>query len=239
MRSPHRRTILLILLGFAGLFAFRQVRVHGINNPEKALTLPPQSNQRSSTPSMREARPLLRGRFSSKSRQEMRKCFPETSKTLLAASQTLADFSVWILHEHGNIQSEELQWKNIHIRLPNGEIRRIRLDKSSGDGSGGEGELTLHIFREDEQGFPFPVEIPAQDSFHPTKEVIDFYLSQGQQIYELQSSRLIYGDSSEAELTLENGAVASIHFMSSSRSIGCDIERETHEIDCKCIRSPR
>ncbi|MCM2279595.1 MAG: hypothetical protein NDJ89_16090 [Oligoflexia bacterium] len=164
--------------------------------------------------------------LSGNSRAEIRRCLdldPEKTPTSL---ETLIR---QLVSENGETAKPYLKFKNVHLRLPSGEKRRLHLFSDSGPD--GKPVLRLRIFSEDTEGLPVPLPVSPDLMINPAPERMLALEAEGTR--ELSEEALSLRTPSQMiDWTVRNGRITQLFWVGRERSLGCALS-DHEECDCR------
>lgn len=128
----------------------------------------------------------------------------------------------------GQSSTRYRKYRNVHVRLPSGEKRRLQLFSDSTPD--GKPVMRLRVFGEDAEGLPVPISIPESHSSNPDESLIQSYLAGGTPEF-TEESLSWQGSTGTVEWTEENGRVRELHWVGGGRSLGC---ARPDIADCEC-----
>jgi hypothetical protein len=172
---------------------------------------------------------------------EIAKCIP-SARQATATVRTLSEAYQALTQSQGGVTERTELRRNVHIALPNGEKRRIRLSPLEQGDAGPSAtrvrSTKLQVFTEDAEGLPVPMQIPKSDSINPSPETVKSYLSMGKETYRESLSQLRLKSGATVDVHEENGFVRLLQVGTPGASLGCAVEEISHEADCQCLSQP-
>lgn len=132
----------------------------------------------------------------------------------------------------GEVASRELDWKNVHLTLPNGEKRRIRLEVEpiSEEASG----LRLKYYGVDSEELPIPLPLPENQSLNPSEAFIASLEGEGQITLREEAHRGIYTKGSELYYVERNGTLSELEINHLGKSVKCQ-NLQSPKGSCNCF----
>jgi len=135
-------------------------------------------------------------------------------------------------NELGDLVATETEWKNVHMTLPNGEKRRLRMEveATSEEGSA----LTLKYFGVDKEDLPIPIPLTKEQSRNPSPEYITSIENQGKVTLREEARRGLYSKGAEIYYTERNGSISELEISYQGKSVKCQDLHSDHGI-CNCF----
>lgn len=120
----------------------------------------------------------------------------------------------------GNVYENQLDWKNVHLTLPNGEKRRLHFEIEA---LGEENTATrLRYFGVDSEDLPLPLPLPDdQPGLNPSAELVESLESQGQITLREEAHRATYGNGAEIYYVERNGVLSEVEINFQGNSVKC------------------
>jgi hypothetical protein len=128
---------------------------------------------------------------------------------------------------------DEIDFKNFHYTLPNGEQRRlqIRIDE---DPQGGVYKV-LKLYKLDNEGLPEPIAVDKKIAHNPTEDTIESFLSEGSISFTQDIGNRIFSEKNYISFVKENGQLQSLEVYRDNRVLRCSVN--INEVtNCKCNR---
>lgn len=134
------------------------------------------------------------------------------------------------LRKTSNVQSLTL-WKNYHLKNKNGDKYTLRVLKEPLEGSQVERDV-FQLFKEDESGFPWPVELKKQDKLY-SQEKLSSYLSQNTLI-NTQSANQVYSEEIELLYQTEDQIITELKVTQEGKYTEC--RSSENKWLCRCVQ---
>lgn len=241
-----QKKILLLLLVLAALGAALKLRTrtsasspNGDSHPTAAEALPVRpSSSPSQTLSAEVPAPMgsssagaslpLLGPFL----PQIGRCLGIRNSLNESAEMSLSALTSSLQNELGPLMENRLDWKNIHLTLPQGEKRRLRLEVEalSEESSG----LRLKYYGVDKEDLPVPLPLPPEQSLNPTDTFIASLEGEGQVTLREEAHRGLYSQGSEIFYVERNGALSEFEISHQGKSVKCQ-DLQTSEALCQCF----
>ncbi len=156
--------------------------------------------------------------------QELKKCFPNIKAISINPSDSFEEFLEKL---YFNLRSEmggpgnKLQdWHNVHLVLPTGKERRVRL--YSDEDENGKLIQQLQFFSLDTEGLPEIIAIPPEDATNPSRETIQQYMESGDIKFEEKAFTETFSPSDDYLQTVErNGQTNQLEAHLGNRIFKC------------------
>ena len=133
----------------------------------------------------------------------------------------------------GSPKVEEFDWQNTHIKLPNGEIRRIRVYS---DITADERKIKeLQFFKLDHEDLPVHIKIPKSDSYNPSNAVIKKYLSKGDVFFKEDAFTLHFKNNTYMKVIKTNNLVTNLEVHLKNKYLRC-VATSNQPIFCECFK---
>jgi len=238
------KKILLILLLLAALGAALKLRIQtAAPSPEEdsrptaaeeALPVRPSSSSSPTRPLSTEIPPSsgaslpLLGPFL----PQIGRCLGIRNSLNETAEMSLSALNSSLQNELGPLTENRLDWKNIHLTLPHGEKRRLRLEVEalSEESSG----LRLKYYGVDKEDLPVPLPLPPEQSLNPTDTLVASLEGEGQVTLREEAHRGLYPQGSEIFYVERNGALSEFEISHQGKSVKCQ-DLQTSEALCQCF----
>lgn len=134
--------------------------------------------------------------------------------------------------ELGELIANDTDWKNVHVTLPNGEKRRLRIEveATSEEGSA----LMLKYYGVDKEDLPVPIPLTSEQSKNPSAEYIASIENQGKVTLREEGRRGVFSKGAEIYYTERNGALSDIEISYEGKSVKCQ-DLQTNHGNCTCF----
>ena len=121
--------------------------------------------------------------------------------------------------EFGDLIADQTDWKNVHITLPNGDKRRLRIEVEAigEEGSG----LRLSYFGVDKDDLPIPIPLTDEQSKKPSAEYITTIENQGTVTLREEGRRAVFNNGAELYHTERNGFLSEFEMTYDGKGIKC------------------
>ncbi len=134
--------------------------------------------------------------------------------------------------ELGELIANNLDWRNVHISLPNGEKRRLRLEiEGTGEEASG---LRLRYYGVDKENLPIPLPLSQEQSMNPSNAFIASLESEGRITLQEEAHRGAYSKGAEIYYVERNGILSELELTYKGKSIKCQ-ELNSHKGTCSCL----
>jgi hypothetical protein len=134
--------------------------------------------------------------------------------------------------ELGELIANDLDWKNVHISLPNGEKRRLRMEfEATGEEATG---LRLHYYGVDKEDLPIPLPLTEEQSMNPSEAFIASLENEGKVSLREEARRGIYSKGAELHYTERNGVLSELELSYQGKSVKCQDLQNANGI-CSCF----
>lgn len=134
--------------------------------------------------------------------------------------------------ELGDLITNDTDWKNVHILLPNGEKRRLRMEVEA---VGEEGSAQrLMYFGVDQEDLPVPLPLTEEQSKNPSADFVTSLENQGKVTLREEAHRGIFSKGAEIYYTERNGALSELELSYEGKSVKCQDLQSIHG-NCNCF----
>lgn len=134
--------------------------------------------------------------------------------------------------ELGDLIANDLDWQNVHVTLPNGEKRRLRLEvEGTGEESSGR---RLKMYGVDKEDLPVPMPLDEKESMNPSPEFVAGLENQGKVTLREEARRGVYSKGADLYYTERNGALSDLELSYQGKSVKCQDLQSTHG-NCNCF----
>lgn len=223
-RSKRKAAVVAIVVAIAGWAILLNQRTH--QAPERTES---PSQEAVSGTKRTQAPPTERGvapGFPESARKEVASCLSEREGAVSSLDSLVRELTP------PNEEGKKLQTRNIHVRLPSGEKRRVHLFADSS--ADGKAIQRLRVFGEDEEGLPVPLAIPSDEEVNPSQSVIEKQFDGGTVEWTEEKWQVPVQDGGLLEWTLDNGAVVEFHLQRPDLTLGCAENEARDSVDCLC-----
>lgn len=141
--------------------------------------------------------------------------FKTTSQACLGSTWSSYETFPDELKRTYKIQSQVTDIENFHLKLPNGEERRIHVV------SDGRNQKTVRFFGLDAEGLPTPIPLSAELRSQSMDKVVENLKSQGQIFFHQSKERWLLGNGSTLVVTFENGKAYEFQLFGSDKTLSC------------------
>ncbi|MBC7371179.1 MAG: hypothetical protein H7326_06420 [Bdellovibrionaceae bacterium] len=132
----------------------------------------------------------------------------------------------------GDFINTTLEWKNVHLTMPSGEKRRLRLEVDVD----AEQSLSrrLQYYSVDSEGMTVPIPLSPEQETNPTETFISGLESDGQVTMQEEAHRGFYPQGVELYYVERNGFLSEIEMNYQGKSVRCqDLEKPNS--GCRCF----
>ncbi|MGE5085649.1 MAG: hypothetical protein ACM3MG_05065 [Bacillota bacterium] len=134
--------------------------------------------------------------------------------------------------ELGDLVTDQTDWKNVHITLPNGQKRRLRIEvEAMGEESSG---LRLRYFGVDKDDLPIPIPLTDAQSKNPSEEYITSLENQGKVTLREEARRGLFSKGAEVYHTERNGFLSELELSYDGKGVKCQDLQGSHGT-CNCF----
>lgn len=149
-----------------------------------------------------------------------------------SAELSFSAFDASVQNELGGLMEQNLDWKNIHLTLPNGEKRRIRMEVEavSEESSG----MRLKYYGVDSEDLPVPLPLPEDQSLNPSETFVASLEGEGQITLREEARRGVYTKGSELYYVERNGALSELEIIHHGKSVKCQ-DLQSPQGTCNCF----
>jgi hypothetical protein len=135
------------------------------------------------------------------------------------AEATFAELNSSLQPELGNVAMQNEEWSNTHLRLPNGEERRIHIEV---DADNEESSVRkLKYYGVDKEGLPLAIELPKEQTTNPTETFIAGLESEGKITLREKAMHAYYQNGTEVLYTEKNGLLSDLEISKNGRTFKC------------------
>lgn len=134
--------------------------------------------------------------------------------------------------ELGDLVTDKTDWKNVHITLPNGDKRRLRVEvEAIGEESS---DLRLRYFGVDKEDLPVPIPLTDAQSKKPSEEYITSIENQGKVTLREEARRGVFSKGAEIYHTERNGFLSELEISYDGKGVKCQ-DLQSHRGTCNCF----
>ena len=134
--------------------------------------------------------------------------------------------------ELGELAADHTDWKNVHITLPNGDKRRLRVEvEAIGEESSG---LRLSYFGVDKEDLPVPIPLTDAQSKKPSEEYITSIENQGKVTLREEARRGVFSKGAEIYHTERNGFLSELEISYDGKGVKCQ-GLQGNQGTCNCF----
>lgn len=188
---------------------------------ESAEVLPPQP-----TSSPLSALPLLGPHL-----RKIGECLQINNALNDQAELSFSELRASLRGDFGELTTQTLEWKNIHVTLPNGEKRRIRLE-SEAEGEEGSA-MRLMYFGVDKEDLPVPIPLSDEQSLNPSESFIASLENEGTVTLREDAHHGFYSNGAEIFYSERNGALSELEISFEGKNVSCqDLQNPRSTCDC-------
>lgn len=163
--------------------------------------------------------------------QEIGQCLEIHNSLNDNARPTLEELQSSLFSSLGEVIETSLDWKNIHINLPNGEKRRIRIEVEA-DGEGAV-RRQLQYYSVDTENLPVLIHLPPEQTENPTDTFIASLENEGQITLQEEARRGVYFQGAEIYYVERNGDLSEIEMNYRGKNVRCqDLNNERANCNC-------
>lgn len=133
----------------------------------------------------------------------------------------------------GDVYENQLDWKNVHLTLANGEKRRLHFEIEA---LGEENTATrLRYFGVDAEDLPVPLPLPNdQQSLNPSSELVESLENEGQVTLREEAHRAVYSNGAELYYVERNGVLSEVEINFQGNSVKCH-DLQNAQGNCSCF----
>lgn len=148
------------------------------------------------------------------------------------AEPTFVEINSSLKSEFGDVITQNEEWSNTHVLLPNGEQRRIRIEV---DSNGEESSVRrLKYYGVDKEDLPVPIALPKEQTENPTAAFISGLEGEGKVTMTEKAMHAYYPNGQEVLYTERNGLVSELEISKNGKSFKCSRLADINAI-CKCF----
>lgn len=126
----------------------------------------------------------------------------------------------------------QLDWRNVHIQLPNGEKRRLRFEvEAIGEETAG---TRLKYYGVDKEDLPVPLTLSDEQSLNPSSSFVASLESEGQVTLREEAHRGVYSSGAELYYVERNGALSEFEINFHDKSVKCQ-DLQSAQGNCSCF----
>lgn len=243
MKNRKDTLIFIVVIAAALWTAFiffkphpREAPVSGIvTTPEEPLPSAPVMSEvdlsTATMPTATMATPSGHANFGERLK-EIGECL-EIGNTLdLSAQPNIADLQTSLRSSLGDLQSTSLEWKNVHLTMPSGERRRVRIEIDIDDSQTLNRHLQYYTLNGD--GLTIPIPLTPEQEHNPTDTFIAGLESDGEISLREDAHRGYYSQGVELYYVEKNGALSEIEMNYQGKSVRCQ-NLENQQNNCQCF----
>lgn len=148
------------------------------------------------------------------------------------ANLTVTSLLDSVRSELGEVVANQTDWQNVHITLPNGEKRRLRIEveATSEEGSA----RRLRYYGVDKEDLPVPIPLTKEQSINPSQEYISSIENQGKVTLREEARRGLFSKGAEIYYTERNGYLSEIEISVNGKSVKCQ-DLQSNRGNCGCF----
>lgn len=133
--------------------------------------------------------------------------------------------------ELGEVVANQTDWKNVHITLPNGEKRRLRIEVEATSEEGT--AARLRYYGVDKEDLPVPIPLTKEQSLNPSEEYIASLENQGKVTLREEARRGLFSKGAEIYYTERNGYLSELEISVNGKGAKCQDLQSNHG-SCGC-----
>lgn len=134
--------------------------------------------------------------------------------------------------ELGELVVNDTDWKNVHVTLPNGEKRRLRIEvEGLGEESSGQ---RLHYYGVDKEDLPVPLPLSDEQSLNPSPEYVASLENQGKVTLREEARRGLYSKGAELYSVERNGSLSELELSYHGKGVKCQ-DLQNSQGACSCF----
>ena len=149
-----------------------------------------------------------------------------------SAKPTFAELQSSLASSLGEVIETSLDWKNVHISLPNGEKRRLRIEVEA------DGEDAVHrqlqYYAVDAENLPVLINLPLEQTENPSDTFIASLENEGQITLQEEARRGAYLQGAELYYVERNGELSEIEMNYRGKSVRCQ-DLNLERANCTCF----
>lgn len=241
--NNHRRTLFVAVLGgaaliWAALHFLAGKKEASVESTVPAETLP--ATGHTGTPAFNAAAPTPQPTPSPEGPlprlgphlREIGDCLQISNSLNDEADLSFTSLQDSLRGELGELIANDTDWKNVHITLPNGEKRRLRIEVEA-TGEEGSG-LRLQYYGVDKEDLPVPIPLSDEQSKNPSDEFIASLENQGKVTLREEARRGVFSKGAELYYTERNGSLSELELSYEGKSVKCQDLQSSHGT-CNCF----
>lgn len=144
----------------------------------------------------------------------------------------LDNLNVSVRSELGDLIEQSDDWSNTHVRLPNGEERRLRVEV---EGTGEESSAkVLKYYGVDKENLPIRLPLPPEKTKNPSATFIASLENEGTVFLREKGVRGAYAQGAEIYYTERNGQLVDLELTYNKRTFRCSSLENEHS-SCRCF----
>lgn len=132
----------------------------------------------------------------------------------------------------GPIISKSTQWSNIHLKLTNGEERRIRVELELNEQN--IPVRKLKYFGLDKEGRPLPLDIPVEQQMNPNEQFLNALYNEGNIYLTENNVVLFYENGTQLSYIERNGKIMDFELQTDASGYKC-VGLDTPQGSCRCF----
>jgi hypothetical protein len=145
---------------------------------------------------------------------------------------SFADLQAAVRNELGDVMASDTDWKNVHVKLPNGEQRRLRLEV---EGAGEELSVkTLKYYGVDKENLPVELPLTKEQTTNPSDSFIASLEQEGSVTLREEARRGVFTTGAELYYVERNGRLSEIEMSFRGHSFKCTDLTQTNS-KCRCF----
>ncbi|MGZ3748416.1 MAG: hypothetical protein ACXVCD_13855, partial [Pseudobdellovibrionaceae bacterium] len=130
--------------------------------------------------------------------------------------------------ELGEMVANSLDWKNVHILLPNGEKRRLRMEiEAVGEAGAG---TRLHYYGVDNEDLPVPLPLTEEQSMNPSESFVASLENEGKVTLRQEARRGVFSKGAELYYTERNGTLTDLELSYQGKNVKCQDLQSKHGV---------
>lgn len=164
--------------------------------------------------------------------QELGQCLKIKNTIPGQAAPGFADIQSSVRNELGDVMVAETDWKNVHVKLSNGEQRRLRIEV---EGAGEELAIRkLKYYTLDNEGLPLERPLTKEQSVNPTETFIASLEHEGAVTLKEEAKRGAFSSGADLYYVERNGQLSELEMSYKGQSFKCS-DLNNSRSKCRCF----
>lgn len=229
--------VILIVLGFSlareGKFAKHQEVTPSTTTEPAAKSSGVSANSPASGETLTEAQQTEKQKAFAQIEGDLAECFGyKIGEPNASSPVSLDSLLLQFQSELGPVAHQTDKWVDWHLRTPDGDEKRLRLEISENDDGTIRKELHYYAMGRGDQ--PVPVELDPSQAVNPSDQVLNDMLREGEVFLKEQAGSVVFPSGERLDYVEKNGDLSEIEFVKGEKFFQC--QDLSHREECQCMK---